>query len=203
MILDNKCVRPKIIKSLVKDKVCITNIESGADHNLCLDTFGNLWCFGRANEGQLGLQTNGIIPFSVYKPMKNEFFEEKGKRIINTECGRDHSAVICDGGECYIFGLNRDSQIGDGGNAANVSHPFLIKDVKVIGVSCGEGHTVLLTEERDVYVFGSNRQFQCNSSAKKSILTPCKLTRNEIGLDDKQQIVNIVAGNESTMIVTL
>ena len=203
MILDNKCVTPKIIKSFVKDKVCIANIESGADHNLCLDSHGNLWCFGRANEGQLGLQTNGITSFSVYKPTKNAFFEEHGKEIIDIECGRDHSAVICDGGQCFIFGLNRDSQIGDGGTATTVSQPFLIKDTKVIAVSCGECHTAILTQEKEVYVFGSNRQFQCNSSSKKSLLTPCKLRRDEIGLDDKQQIVNIAAGNESTMIITL
>ena len=48
----------QLIPTLIPILYTIINIECGRKHVLCLDSFGNVWCFGFNEHGQLSLNMN-------------------------------------------------------------------------------------------------------------------------------------------------
>ena len=177
------------------DGVKIKDASSGSSHNLCVTEDGNLYTFGWNSYGQLGIEKNAGDAAGndcVVKPVFNEYF--KDINVVKVQCGAWHSAVIDDKGWCYLFGLNSNGQIGQ-----NDVDGF--KWIKSMG--CGYRHTLLLGIDEYIYVFGENDQKQCHPMRReRSIRTPCKLGKGEIGIDEKNRIERVVGVRYSSMIVT-
>ena len=68
--------------------------------------------------------------------------------------------------------------------------------------SCGDHHTVLLTKTNDVICFGNNEENQCSSETEDEIvIEPHILSKKEIGIESNQNIVKVIASQNSTLII--
>lgn len=72
----------------------------------------------------------------------------------------------------------------------------------IIDGSCGKDHTVLLNDIGDVYVFGNNKYNQCSSmNADEKIVSPYLLTKEEIGISESYDVINVFAAWWDTLII--
>ena len=95
-ISENQLVIRSSIKKVNFADTIITDIAAGTDHNLALDSNGNLWAWGNNNYGQLGDGTK----INSYTP-KQIMVGHKFKKI---SAGRDFSAAIDENGFLYGWG---------------------------------------------------------------------------------------------------
>ncbi|XP_074086271.1 secretion-regulating guanine nucleotide exchange factor isoform X4 [Macrotis lagotis] len=112
-----------------------------------------LLSWGANSYGQLGLGHKE----DVLEPQRlNDFCDPKTIKVLTG--GGGHSAVITDGGEIFVCGLNKDGQLGLGHTEDVLS--FIpcspLAGCPVLQVSCGWDFTILLTENGKVLSCGSN-----------------------------------------------
>ena len=74
------------------------------------------------------------------------------KGVSSVSCGREHTAAITTNGDLYMWGNNKDGQIGNG-STANVLTPVLIMK-GVVRVSCGWNSTAAITKRGELYMWG-------------------------------------------------
>eukprot|EP01084_Bolivina_argentea_P005860 11070_1 len=171
------------------DIIKIKDISAGSSHNLCVSTDGNVYVFGWNSYGQCGLTMSECDGKDyVYQPKKNEYFKDINVNIV--ECGAWHSVVMDTNGCCYLFGYNSNDDIKRINNAA-----------------CGYRHTLLLSNDCDeqcIYSFGRNEQKQCSILSELNVIKkPYKLTKKEIGIDGRCDIVRVIACPYASIIVTI
>ena len=77
--------------------------------------------------------------------------------FLDVQCGGYHAAARTQYGDCWVWGRNREGQLGVDVTRQRVSSPTLATfHQRVAKVSCGLLHTVLCTHENALYVMGSN-----------------------------------------------
>ncbi|KAI9141927.1 regulator of chromosome condensation 1/beta-lactamase-inhibitor protein II [Paraphysoderma sedebokerense] len=91
-------------------QIQIAQVACGWNHTIALDRKGNLWVFGDNKYGQLGLgpdfqTTNGI-------PMKLNHQNVQSVRFICISTGLRHSAAVTSEGEVFVWGFNKQHQLG-------------------------------------------------------------------------------------------
>ncbi|XP_007497077.2 secretion-regulating guanine nucleotide exchange factor [Monodelphis domestica] len=112
-----------------------------------------LLSWGANSYGQLGLGHKE----DVLEPQRlNDFCDPKHIRMLTG--GGGHSAVVTDGGELFVCGLNKDGQLGLGHTEDVLSFTpcTLLADCPVLQVACGWDFTILLTGNGQVLSCGSN-----------------------------------------------
>ncbi|XP_072477508.1 secretion-regulating guanine nucleotide exchange factor [Notamacropus eugenii] len=117
------------------------------------ETVTLLLSWGANSYGQLGLGHKE----DVLEPQQlNDFCDPK--RIKMLTGGGGHSAVVTDGGELFVCGLNKDGQLGLGHTEDVLS--FIpctpLAGCPILQVSCGWDFTLLLAENGQVLSCGSN-----------------------------------------------
>ncbi|XP_074257292.1 secretion-regulating guanine nucleotide exchange factor isoform X8 [Saimiri boliviensis] len=112
-----------------------------------------LFAWGANSYGQLGLghKEDVLLPQQL-----NDFCKPRCIRRITG--GGGHSAIITDGGDLFVCGLNRDGQLGLG-HTEDV--PSFTPCKSLLGcpiqqVACGWDFTIILTENGQVLSCGSN-----------------------------------------------
>jgi len=94
------------------------------------------------------------------RPVKATLINELKLDNIKKICGgHQHSAILTDDGEVYIWGRNNFGQLGLGKKAdEEVAEPTRLPAIKnIVDISCGAYHTVIVNREGDVYAFGLSR----------------------------------------------
>ncbi|KDO32822.1 hypothetical protein SPRG_02515 [Saprolegnia parasitica CBS 223.65] len=140
--------RPVLVEAL-RDK-CVVQIACGSGHTVVLDENGDVYTWGRGDDGRLGHGDNGW----KFVPRLVEALH--GKRIKQVTCGSYHTAAVTVTGELYTWGGGMYGKLGHG-NESGHSVPYLVDTLsnhKVDQVACGSRHTVVLLENRDVYTWG-------------------------------------------------
>ena len=143
---------PKMMMSLVKDKVCVIEIDCGGYHAICLDVEQKIYSWGYNTKGQCGDGTTNDInrPKLISSVVDKKF----GK----IQCGYYHSYSWCDcEDKHYLFGDNGQQQcrLKMGGN---VLKPFCINDVFasmsggriIVNVFVGNNNTFILAKWADI-----------------------------------------------------
>ena len=88
----------------------------------------------------------------------------------------NRTAVITKGGTLYMFGDNRNGEIGNGSyNFCSIPYKVMT-NVKM--VSLGENHTAALTNSGDMYVWGNNYLGQLGDGTMIDSLSPIKVMSN-------------------------
>ncbi|BGP40655.1 Williams-Beuren syndrome chromosome region 16 protein [Rhodotorula kratochvilovae] len=148
-------------------------VAAGAAHFLVLVQGGPHWvssvhAFGDVRYGQGGAgappprEENGRIAHPAAL-RRLAFFDGLGPRRVS--CGAFHSAVLTSQGGAYVFGSNKDGQLGIG-TAPGGAEPVLVElpdegeDEEIVQVAGGGAHTVVLTKSRQVWVAGANHDGQ-------------------------------------------
>lgn len=106
---------PKIIEGL-KKKEKIVNVACGDSHSVALTANGEVYTWGAAACGQLGLEEIDFLPRdadeSPYQPLPTLVTKLKGKQIVSVSCGEAHTLVLTKTGFVYSFGASNCGQLG-------------------------------------------------------------------------------------------
>lgn len=161
---------PSIVESIKEIKMI--DIACGKFHNISIDNNGNVYSWGDAQYGQLGiknifsLQKNEEghyyqpIPYKLKELKKNNIY------IMKASCGDEHSILLSTEGKIYSFGSNNYGQLGLGNsNNLNINDdisfldiPLQVKGIienKIITyISCGNYFTMVIDNENFLYGWG-------------------------------------------------
>jgi len=123
---------------------------AGYGHTCIIDEDGDVWCWGRNKESQLGLgHTN-----SQNTPTR---LTGLTKKAVAIECGYHNNCIIDEEGGLWCWGQNNRAQLGLG-HQNNVSTPTRVSslDTKVIGLGVEEYHACIVDEKHDVWCWGQS-----------------------------------------------
>ncbi len=178
---------PQIITTLSDKK--ITQVVSGIAHSMAINSFGQLYVWGRNAQGQLGLgdDIDSNVPIELTTGI---IF---AKNIVYIACS-DHSLAVDDSGLVYGWGRNSNGQLGLGGTNVDRNEPALvtaIQNQKIVKVACNETHSMMLDDAGNVYSCGANGSGQLGLGyASTPVNVPTKITT---GFLDK--IVHVSCGS--------
>lgn len=139
------------------DKGVVVDIAVGWDHALVL-TKSSLFSMGSNQYGQCGIGVMGEERLSSWHEIVCPV------SFTSLACGAFHSCAISAGGELFVWGSNREGQLGPqkGASMMTVSVPTIqqheIGGLWVDHVSCGLYHTAgCCRSTRTAFGFGSNQ----------------------------------------------
>eukprot|EP01084_Bolivina_argentea_P311282 538806_1 len=162
----------KEIKQLKNKK--IIKIRKGKNHCLFLGLDGTVWSSGCNDVVQLGdSKLSRNYYGKVYEPKRIQYFIERNIKIVDIECGSNHSLVLDRNGNVYSWGENRYGQCGNG-NTGNVITPIKVDIGRYVanGIGCGTYHSYVRTSNGRHYLFGRNKDNECivfnNKNIKRS-----------------------------------
>ena len=167
----------------------ITQIAAGENHNVALDSNGNVWTWGRNNNYQIGnTRANQYTPYKVSNLPK----------VIKISARNNNTMVITENNELYAWGLNAYGDLGLG-TYTNKVLPKKVKGIHdIIDISGGKSHYIALNRAGEVFVTGSNLYGQLG------------IGDNEIGkinefqkVEIKDKIGTIDAGDISNIATTV
>lgn len=163
---------PKQIETLRKTK--ITYVACGDSHSMAVTVNGELYGWGAAACGQLGIEDTAYLPKdseeSPYEPLPRLITELKGKCVVSVACGEAHTLILTDRGVLYSFGAHSCGQLGlmpldltdntkrriarssRDSESKSVNYqptPKLVSQLlsrRVIGIACGGVHNIAIAE---------------------------------------------------------
>jgi alpha-tubulin suppressor-like RCC1 family protein len=191
-----------------------TKVAPGGQHNLAIDSDGNLWAWGRNEEGQLG--------DGNYSGGYNRFTPEKIATAadgpwIDIAAGAVHSLALKADGTVWAWGSNFSGQIGNGGRAGHVSpddyyyptrqqvlkpdpsDPFTKKIplTEIKAIASGDSHNLALDISGNVWAWGNCWDGQVGNGSSGS---EC-FTILAVQVISSGNITSIHAGGNSSMAI--
>lgn len=136
-------------------------VACGFGHSLALTSHGQVFAWGSATHGKLGIGAVGAAESFTLVPMP--LLLPSGVVVRKIACGPSHSAVLSVDGHLFVWGCGDGGKLGlgdgrdvgqdlvprNGGKLGVLSTPTQVLDPfaneKLVDVSCGAGHTVVLT----------------------------------------------------------
>lgn len=141
----------------------IRSVSCGAAHSGAVSTTGELFMWGCANGGRLGLGET-VIDTVVVPTLVRELVAKKMK-VWQVSCGCTHSAVCTEivsdfnsgskkllGGQVYVCG----GSIPLGRSISNWELVPELNDIGIRQVSCGVSHTGAVSAYGELYTWGRN-----------------------------------------------
>ncbi len=137
-------------------------VDGGVQFTCALDDLGSVWCWGRNEVGQLGLDSDefSIHPGSILAPV------DLGAAATSISVGPYHSCAVLTGGAVRCWGLDQGGSLGVGragqeiGSAANpvasVDPVDLGAGSIAVAVSAGGQHTCALLDDTTLRCWGAN-----------------------------------------------
>merc|ERR1712228_138426 len=143
---------PRVIEIL--RSLGIIDIAAGMYHSMAVSEDGKVFSWGSPGWdvfGQLG-HPNLYRQSVIATPTVIDWFGDNGIRAIACYAGYDHSAVISDKKELYLFGKNADSQLGFSKYVKNTTHiptKLNISGInKIRQISLGHSHTMVIATSK-------------------------------------------------------
>ena len=146
-------------QKLAVGAVTMSHVACGGGHSAVVSTSGELYCFGSASCGQLGLgraDENGVEYDRVTRPSLVQALKEKKVKVAYASCGEEFTLAISDTQSVYVFGLGNVGQMGNG-IEGNAELPVLVdgmqsKQAEV--ASCGAAQAHVVSTSGQVFVWG-------------------------------------------------
>jgi len=152
-------VQPSIEPSPVHMDQPVQESACGLSHVLLLTRSGELYAFGRGDEGRLGLDSET----SEYRPKKLcHFANEKDERVdeksrfVSIACGRYHSAAVTEEGALYTWGGGKFGQLGLGSqsNQCVPRRVWGLRTVRIAKVACEVLSTAACDSRGNIWTCG-------------------------------------------------
>lgn len=155
--------------------VYASKVSVGTSHS-CAVGGGSLYCWGRNNNGQIGVGLSA----ATYNAPQLVGGLLAGKRVTDVEAGDTGTCAIANG-QAFCWGLNTYGQVGDG-TAVQRSSPVLISSAgyNVTAISMGTDHACAVANG-DGYCWGRNDHGQLGINSLVNQSTPVKLTLGTAG----------------------
>ncbi|KAL5262692.1 hypothetical protein ACHWQZ_G008179 [Mnemiopsis leidyi] len=148
----------------------------------------NIWCCGRASDGQLGIVGNGSVLELNHLNIKGV----SGDNIRNICGGKRSTVVLTRDGLLYTAG-----QAEILGRPGDNTPPAIVPSLEVFtikSVACGEDHTVAVTSSGAICTWGFNSQGQCGHPPPQFVQKPT-LLRPLIGV----KVIHVSCGARHTL----
>ena len=158
-------ISPKLIKSLKDIKL----IECGPNNTFCKSLNDDIYCSGRNDYGQLGLENNEDQNTPILcSSLLNE-------DIVDIGCSGEHTLVLTSNGDVLSCGNNTYGNLGRK-TGSNYSTTFQkIENLsEITRIECGYEHSMCIDVNNDLYVFGYNRFGQLGLGDIESRYIPIK-----------------------------
>ncbi|XP_077497921.1 RCC1 domain-containing protein 1-like [Amblyomma americanum] len=129
----------------------VRQVSCGHGHQLALTADGGALSWGDGGRGQLG--HGGVSTEEAPRPIE----ALAGLQLTAVAAGGWHSAALAHGGDLYLWGWNRDGQLG--GSPCELplaANPRLLPLEDVVSVALGSRHTVALLGDGSAWAWGSN-----------------------------------------------
>lgn len=148
------------------NRIKIKEISCGNAFTLILDDNGDVYSFGKNDEGQLGY----LLDYSEYEiinskkanliPKKIDYFTNKDIKINKIICGSNFSFVLDENEIIYSFGDNSCEQLArETPNFSSYSNPaeanYLKNFGKITQIKLGWSFGAFLNEFGEVYIWGN------------------------------------------------
>lgn len=187
----------------------IKSVGVADDHVYAISDDDKVWSWGDNSDNLLVQDDKNIISkptetsisLSRVNTIENKVIELNPTTIV---AGKNHTAIIDDEGNLWIWGSNEYGQLGLGHNN-DVFVPTMVTlkknniTVKVSSISLGENHTALVDKLGGLWTFGSNSHYQLGISqidgvSVSSVNTPYAYMNDEY-------YANVYAFENSTLVV--
>ena len=141
-------------------------ISAGGFHNCGLTADGSAYCWGRNEDGQLGVGTTTGPEFCAHPldPFYGDGYCSNtpvpvagGLRFAAIGAGFYHTCGLTTDGDIYCWGDNLYGQLGIDFTAQNSPLPVLVRGgLTFTALSVGESHNCGITLGRELYCWGNN-----------------------------------------------
>ncbi|EFJ35462.1 hypothetical protein SELMODRAFT_404893 [Selaginella moellendorffii] len=133
----------------------IARVACGHYHSLALSRSGELWAWGRNNEGQLGRGEKSILSAATITPQRVRGMEST--RVRAAAGSGVVSMAICEDGSLWSWGSSKRGQLGLGLGVTSSLLPQKIHALagkSVLQVSLGWGHALACTMDGELFSWG-------------------------------------------------
>ncbi|KAJ0407324.1 hypothetical protein P43SY_004752 [Pythium insidiosum] len=166
-------------------KRSIRFVSCGAAHTGAVSTAGELFMWGSANGGRLGLGPH--VRDSVVVPTLARDLVARHVRVWQVSCGSAHSALCTEvtselrggskkllGGQVFVCG----GALPLGRFVSSWEHVARLADVAIKQVSCGVAHTGAVSAYGELYTWGRNNRGCTGHSVERAFIPEPELLRS-------------------------
>jgi alpha-tubulin suppressor-like RCC1 family protein len=148
--------------------VAFATIRAGGFHSCAATEVGQVYCWGRNTQGQLGdgTTTDRAAPVAVLQPT--------GVSLPAVAAGYLHSCGVTQAGQAWCWGRNANGQLGDN-STTNRTAPVAVQQGSVAfrTATAGQDHTcAYVTSTGAAYCWGGNARGQLGDGSTTGRLTP-------------------------------
>ncbi|KAL7516639.1 hypothetical protein ACHAWX_001630 [Stephanocyclus meneghinianus] len=130
--------------------VGVKEIACGSGHTVVLTVEGEVYTWGRGDDGRLGHGDNG------WKYVPRLTHSLTGQIITRVTCGSYHTAAVSSNGDLYTWGGGMYGKLGHG-NESGHSTPRRVDalaGMNIVDIACGSRHTAVVTSRGCLYTWG-------------------------------------------------
>ena len=169
----------------------VIQVAAGNLHTAAVTKDGDLYMWGRNDDGQLGVYTN--VGKNAPVLVNNSTTALPAKSVKYVALGYYHSATITKDGSLYMWGENNYGQLGDGSTHTDRYTPIKIMD-NVASVSLGNSYSAAITKDGSLYMWGYNDYGQLGNGTLSSYNpNPVKIMDN---------VASVSLGNSHSAAIT-
>ncbi len=183
----------------------IIALSLGVQHSSALSAMGRVFMWGYNVAGQLGdgTSTTRSIPTEI----TTGFSLFAGETIISISLSIDHSSALTSTGRVFMWGWNRDGQLGDGTSitrnvpteiTSNFSLPI---GEKILSLSMGSSHSSAFTSTGRVFMWGYNQFGQLGNGMNVNRNLPTEITSN-FSFSEGEKIISLSLGSTHSSALT-
>ncbi len=167
----------------------ITSVSCGLQHMVAVGANGEVWAWGRCQQGALGLgvdfdpkydpedpRATYLLPHCVQRTLSRAGLQPSDPfaRVTQAACGLAHSVFLDEKGCVWTCGANTYAATGQR-EFTPVLLPTRVAELAkehVVKVAAGQHHSVALTATGDVWTWGLALHGQCGVSTGRTLVNP-------------------------------
>ncbi|ETW01763.1 hypothetical protein, variant 2 [Aphanomyces invadans] len=193
-------------------KIKLVHVSAGGCHSGAVTDQGQVYMWGEAHWGQLGLSADLIEHLHQATPVLCKVIPGNSTdKIVSLSCGGTHTVALSEQGHVYTWGRRDNGQLGlgrewlhleietDGVSAFTPTRiePESFGMEKVVQISAGAFHTAAITESGAVYTWGKEDYGMLGVGHTADIHVPRK-----VAYFDKEPARVVSCGGWHTAVVT-
>jgi alpha-tubulin suppressor-like RCC1 family protein len=170
------------------------HVSCGADFTVGLDSNDVMYLWGSNASGQLGQNDINLKYSNKPLKLKGEFAEKKWKSVV---CGGAHIVAIDLYNNLYVWGNNRDFQLGLK-DVFYQHYPVLLNaDIKCINISAGLSHSFFINKQNVLFALGTFKDTVYQTPQR------IKCVQKDVDSDINYNVVEVKSDSAGVYIVKL
>ena len=183
------------------DSASVASVACSGVYSLSCTSDGQLWHCGDTHQS-CSLRNSSTTSHLLLLPVRITL----PKHIVRVACGWSHCGCITDEGELYMWGNNKQHQLGLPAHSPTAAlsfcpNPTLVPlPSPVASIACGWRHTLALTQSHELLGWGDNRFGQLSVPDSSSLPVPTSLSVPS--LPASSHIASVLCGWRFSVLVT-